>query len=117
MELVQQSTKVGRMNGRARSFGSALVIAAVIVASISVAILATSLAAGSPARSGVLSQENPLSQPAAVEFRRGERAIGPGSTSFDKAHHTPPANASQENPLSQPAAVDRQRKHAPGAGP
>ncbi len=99
MDLIQQGTKAGRTGTGTYPFGPALVIAAVIVTVVIAAILATSLIAGQAFGSRIASQENPLLQPAAVEFRQGERGAG----------------VSPANPLLKPAAVEfRQGEHAAG---
>jgi len=75
MDLVNQSTRTGGARGLANVFGRALLIALVIVAVVSAAVFATSLIGGSPARSNVGSQVDPLAQPALIAFRQSEHGV------------------------------------------
>ena len=90
MNRVEQSTRTLHTHGRADVFGRALLIAVVIVAVASAAILASSRIAGSPSRSSVGPQVDPLRQPELIEFRVGERVMG----------------ATQVDPLRQPELIE-----------
>jgi hypothetical protein len=96
MDLAQNSSRATELSGRGYRSGGAVLLTAVGVIVAVAAVAMTALIASPRDRLGVASQADPFVQPAAIEFRQGEHAVGAG----------------QADPFVQPAAIEfRQGEH------
>ena len=113
MDLAQNSSRATELGGRGYRSGRTVLIAAGTVV-IAVAVIAMTALIASPRGSlGVASAADVFVQPAAVEFREGEHAVGampadpfvqPAAIEFRQGERE--INAAGSDPFVQPAAIE-----------